>query len=317
MIDKNILIPGGGGFAAVNAIKSLRSSSIFNGKLITTDANPLSAGFYLADSYYVLPIITDKDYWNRALEVIKKENIEIIIPTSGFDIIPYSERKEELKQLGVTCFFSDLHTIELCNNKLDFYHWTSTNNFPTPFFTDKTSEILDFPVFAKPIFGKGSRDTFLIKNQEELNYIEEKFDKMIFSEYLPGKEYTIDVLSNMNGNAIVAIPRERLETKEGISFKGAVVNNKEIIEQSMELVNKIGIKGPCCIQMKEDVDGNYKLIEINARMGGGTIMATLAGVNIPELILKIDSGIEINTNDLVFDEITVLRYYEEIIVKNE
>lgn len=316
MIDKNILVPGAGGFAAVNAIKSLKSLNNFKGRIITTDANPLSAGFYLADKGYTLPKISDSKFINKAIEIIKKENIKIILPTSGFDIIPYSKNKKTLQELGVECFFSDYDTIQLCNNKLDFYEFAKKGNFLTPKYTTKINEIDFFPVFAKPIIGKGSRDTFLINSKIDLQYINEKYSDMIYSEYLPGKEYTIDVLSNMNGKAIVAVPRERIETKDGISFKGKVVNNSLIQDEAKKLAEYLGIKGPCCIQIKEAVDGSLKLIEVNPRMGGGTIMAKHAGVNIPEIMLKLNENIDIKDNEFVFDNIIVLRYYEELIIKN-
>ena len=45
---------------------------------------------------------------------------------------------------------------------------------------------------------------------------------MIIQEYLPGKEYTVDVLSDLDGNSLLAIPRERIEVKAGISSKGKI-----------------------------------------------------------------------------------------------
>jgi carbamoyl-phosphate synthase large subunit len=55
-MDKfNVLIPGAGGPAGINTIKSLRLVS-FKGKIISTDSNYLSAGFFLSDLYYVISI---------------------------------------------------------------------------------------------------------------------------------------------------------------------------------------------------------------------------------------------------------------------
>lgn len=317
----NILIPGAGGFAAINVIKTLKKKSLRALKIITTDSNLLSAGFYLADSYYQLPKINDDNFFNRALEVIENENINIIFPTSGFDIIPFSKNKQVLSDIGVCCFFSDNEVIDLCDNKEKFYQKTKNAElfkvgFKTPKYTTSPEEVNFFPVFAKPIRGKGSRDTFLINSKKELNEISKKYYNMIYSEYLPGKEYTIDVLSDLEGNAIVAVPRERTETKAGISYKGKVVNNKFLIESSLKLVEYLGIKGPCCIQVKEDTRGEFKLLEVNPRLGGGSIMTFLAGVNFPELILDIYQGKSIQKEDLEFEELTVLRYYEEIIIKN-
>ena len=50
----NILILSAGGPTAHGAIKSLRDIN-FNGKIVSVDSNPLSAGFYLSDSYHIVP----------------------------------------------------------------------------------------------------------------------------------------------------------------------------------------------------------------------------------------------------------------------
>jgi len=313
-MKENILLPGAGGFAAINAVKSLRKID-FNGKIITTDSNPLSAGFYLSDFYYVLPRINDINFINRAYEVLQREKINLILPTSGFDIIPYSKHKNELEKMGVSCFFSDYETIELCDNKFKFYEKIK-NDFPTPKYSMFCKEVKEFPVFVKPVNGKGSRNIYLCNSKSELEYVVNKYPEMLVCEYLPGREYTIDVLSDMNGIPICAIPRERIETKDGISFKGKVEKNLQMQKLCMSLAQYIGLKGPSCMQMKQDNNGEFKFIEVNPRMGGGTIMATLAGVNIPHLILKLHNKIEIQPAEVVFNEITVLRYYEEIVIRN-
>ena len=48
----NILLLSAGGPTAHGAIKSLKDID-FDGKIVSVDSNPLSAGFYLSDSYYV------------------------------------------------------------------------------------------------------------------------------------------------------------------------------------------------------------------------------------------------------------------------
>jgi carbamoyl-phosphate synthase large subunit len=76
----------------------------------------------------------------------------------------------------------------------------------------------------------------------------------------------------------------------------------------------LGIRGPSCIQLKESNNGELKIIEINPRFGGGTIFTTLAGANFPAMLLELVS----NNNNLVIPEvteITVLRYFEEIVLR--
>ena len=95
MDKQNVLIPGAGGAAGIGAIKSLRMCD-FQGKIVSTDADILSAGLYLADESYVLPLATNPSFLQEAMKIIEKEHMDIILPTSGFDIVPYSKNKKVL-----------------------------------------------------------------------------------------------------------------------------------------------------------------------------------------------------------------------------
>jgi carbamoyl-phosphate synthase large subunit len=81
----------------------------------------------------------------------------------------------------------------------------------------------------------------------------------------------------------------------------------------MNIAQDTGIRGPCCIQMKESSEGQLELIEINSRLGGGTIFSALAGANFPKMILDLLEGTEVKIPKI--SEITVVRYYEEIVIQ--
>jgi carbamoyl-phosphate synthase large subunit len=68
--------------------------------------------------------------------------------------------------------------------------------------------------------------------------------------------------------------------------------------------------------MKESPDGVVKVIEINPRLGGGTIFTTLAGANFPAMIIDMVEGKEISPIPKVA-EITVIRYFEDIVIRGE
>ena len=308
-----MLIPGAGGAAGIGAIKSLGMCK-FKGKIVSTDADALSAGLYLADKGYVVPPANDPSFFQKAIQIIENEQINIILPTSGFDIVPYSKNKKALEDNNIVAAMSDYEVIQTCLNKENFYYKLK-NKFNLPYTTTNPSKIDTFPCIAKPIFGKGSKNVFICRDENELNIILSKYNDMIIQEYLPGKEYTIDVLSDLDGNALLAIPRERIEVKAGISFKGKIILNKTIQEECLNIAEYIGIKGPSCMQMKCDKEGMPKLTEVNPRMGGGTIMTTYAGVNFPELIIKMVNDDKIEIPEI--NEITMVRYYEEVILNEK
>jgi carbamoyl-phosphate synthase large subunit len=305
-----VLLPGAGGDAAIGAIRSLRRAG-FKGKLVTSDADPSSPGFYLADAYAVLPPIKDPGFFAAALRLMEREGVQIVLPTSGFDTLVYAERQGELAELGICAVMSPHEAVQTCVDKWRF-HQAVRERFPVPATTLRADEVREFPCFVKPRHGKGSRDIALCRSRAELAARLEARDDLLIQEYLPGEEFSIDTLSDLAGKALVAVPRLRLATKAGISVRGRIVRDREIEETCLRLAEFLGLRGPSCIQMRRDPEGRAKLLEINPRMGGGTMFTTLAGVNIAALTVELACGRSITIPPP--REITVLRHYDEIVV---
>ena len=307
-----VLVPGAAAPAGINTIKSLKMSN-FSGKIVATDSTSLSAGFFMADVNEILPEADAQYYVKRLFEIVEKHHVQVLMPSSGYDIYPYSDNREALAKIGATAVVSDRDTLEICRDKLLTYKKMS-GKYNLPFTTADPDKVKSFPVIAKPRFGKGSRNVIKVNNEADLRYIASNFGNTIFQEFLPGVEYTIDVLSDMNKKPIIAVPRIRLQTKAGISTKGRIIRDADLETTCMNMAREIGIRGPSCIQMKESSEEQLKLIEINSRLGGGTIFSTLAGANIPSMILEMLSGTYIDPPRV--SEITVVRYYEEIVIEN-
>ena len=307
-----VLVPGAAAPAGINTIKSLKMSN-FAGKIVATDSTSLSAGFFMADVNEILPEADAQYYVKRLFEIVEKHHVQVLMPSSGYDIYPYSDNREALARIGATAVVSDRDTLEICRDKLLTYKKMS-GKYNLPFTTADPDKVKSFPVIAKPRFGKGSRNVIKVNNEADLRYIASNFGNTIFQEFLPGVEYTIDVLSDMNKKPIIAVPRIRLQTKAGISTKGRIIRDADLETTCMNVAREIGIRGPSCIQMKESSEEQLQLIEINSRLGGGTIFSTLAGANIPSMILEMLSGTYIDPPRV--SEITVVRYYEEIVIEN-
>ena len=305
-----VLIPGAGGPAAVSTVKSLRMAG-FPGRIVSTDANALSAGFYLSDSFRVVPKASDPAFYAAVTQLMAEERVDIIFPTSGFDIYEYARHKAELERGGVVVAMSDVDAMTTCADKWQFYLKTQ-GAFPLPETSRELADWQVFPCFVKPVLGKGSRDSYRCDRAEELRFYTSQIRDLIVQEYLPGEEYTVDVLSDLEGTPLLAVPRIRLETKEGISTKGKVLKDGEIERLCLEMARHLGLKGPTCMQLKRDRLGALKFLEVNPRIGGGMMFTTLAGVNIPKLILDLSAGEAITVPD--WKEVTVLRYYEEIVL---
>jgi carbamoyl-phosphate synthase large subunit len=258
-------------------------------------------------------------YRKKLFEVVKKHEVQVLMPSSGFDIYEYSKYQQELQdEYGAVAVVSDPKSLEICRDKALTFK-TLEGNFDTPFTTLDPGKIKRFPVIAKPRYGKGSEDTFKLDSEKDLAYVNSKFEQgtMIFQEYLAGQEYTIDVLCDLEKKPLIAVPRIRVQTRGGISTIGRIKRDKKIESECLRIAKHVGIRGPCCMQMKEmsNEDPTPKLIEINPRMGGGTIFTTLAGANFPSMILEMVQGTKKMELPRI-SEITVVRYFEEIVVRD-
>jgi len=207
---------------------------------------------------------------------------------------------------------SDLEVMMTCANKWEF-HQKTHGAFPMPE-TARTPEGWQrFPCFVKPVFGKGSRNSHRCGDADELAYhVARSTDELLIQEYLPGDEYTVDVLSDLSGVPLLAVPRARLETKDGISSKGRVFRDAEMERLCLDIARHLGLKGPTCVQLKRAADGRLKFLEINPRIGGGSMFTTLAGVNMPMLLVMMATGTRVALPGP--NEIVVVRYYEEVVV---
>lgn len=306
-----ILVPGAAAPAGINAIKSLRMGG-FQGKIVATDSSYLSPGFFMCEVNEVIPEADNHSFIDRLNQIVEKYGVNLLLPTSGFDIYPYSEFRDQLIKRGAFPVVSDMNSLVTCKDKMLTYDRLKSK-FDLPFTTTDPTEISSFPVMAKPRYGKGSRDIMRLDNSDDIGYVTSKMKDLIFQEFLPGTEYTIDVLSDLDKKAILAVPRIRIQTKAGISTKGRILKNRRIEEECKQIADFIGIKGPCCIQMKEDANGIIKLVEINPRMGGGTIFTTLAGANFPMMLIDMVEDKQVKMPEV--NEITVIRYYEEIVIR--
>ena len=162
---------------------------------------------------------------------------------------------------------------------------------------------------------------FVVQNtgRKELKHALKKVSNPIVQEKIDGTEYTMDVLSDMSGNVIYAVARERIEVINGEVNKSRVVLDDGIIKLSkdvMEALNKEGSAvGPFTLQCFKKEDGSLCMLEINPRFGGAYLHAYGAGVDFPSLIYKNVVEKEENPQQIgQYDENVVMMMYDSVVI---
>ena len=75
----------------------------------------------MADVNEILPEADAHYYVKRLYEIVKKHRVQVLMPSSGYDIYPYSENREALAKIGATAVVSDRAALEICRDKMLTY----------------------------------------------------------------------------------------------------------------------------------------------------------------------------------------------------
>src|SRR5712672_2138606 len=79
-------------------------------------------------------------------------------------------------------------------------------------------------------------------------------------EYLPGEEYSIDVLADTRSHVIAAVPRVRARVDSGVSVAGRTVHDPELEHFGATVVSVTGLTYIANVQARRDVAGRAALL---------------------------------------------------------
>ena len=86
--------------------------------------------------------------------------------------------------------------------------------------------------------------------------------------FCSGEEFSIDLISDLSGRCLEAVPRSMIESKGGETIKGESLDDAALRDVAVRVAEALGIKGPACVQCFRDGD-RYLVTDVNARFGGG------------------------------------------------
>lgn len=238
-----------------------------------------------------LPFITDNSDEDDIREfdrVIEKYNIDIIYPAMDGVITVFSKYRELLKPLVIA---PDYKATFITRSKSRTYSLLQEKVNVPRVYLNKT-EVKKFPVFVKPDVGQGARGTEKIKDRKELDKLD--MQGRLLLEYLPGEEYTIDCFTNRKGKLVYARGRGRKRIKDGISVNAVFEDDAEFVQWAEIINEKIQQIGAWFFQVKRDIKGQLKLLEVASRIAGTSAITRCIGVNLPLLTLEVYDGKDID-----------------------
>jgi len=316
---RNILISSGGRRVGLMGCfkDSLRRRGV-QAEVSMMDAGGSAPVAFLADRAHRVPRLNDPSYLPAVKRICDETSVGLLVPTIDTELALYAEASGDLLSSGVTTVISTPETIAICGDKIATHEWLVANRFPTVQQTTPERALAEgwpLPVIAKPRGGSASVGVRKVTSMLELRAVSESSDETIVQELAQGREFTINVYVNRRGECVCAVPHWRMEIRAGEVSKGITVRHECLIGLARDVAQALpGAWGPLNIQCFMDDSGLIKIIELNARFGGGYPLAHHAGAHFTDWLLDELEGKTPSRLDNWVDDLAMLRYDEAVYV---
>jgi carbamoyl-phosphate synthase large subunit len=261
MERKTILITGIGGNVAQGALRNILSLNL-DINIIGVDIAAFTAGNHLCNRTYVVPYAYDEGYIPTIKGIIEKEKVDVVIPTTDYEVYYLALNKTEL---NTTIAASDVDTAKIYLDKyLTYQHH---KKLQIPFaqswlpseFKNEAGEII-----VKPREGRASRNIHINPpNPQSFS------DEFVIQPLHKGVEITTAFYVKRDGTLHGLFTMER-ELANGATAKS--ITTKKYDAELENIINKMiagkGLYGSINLQSIVDDKGQVIPFEVNCRISG-------------------------------------------------
>jgi len=265
----NILITSVGGDIGGNIVKILKEQDLFKCSLIGIDIKEHVFPEIDLNYFHQVSRVDNPTYITELKNIILKYKIDIIIPSSEFDILYLHEN---------IVFFHDLNVKLLINNQ-DIVH-TFLNKYitakildnlnictPKTYTLDEYNNDLPFPLIIKASSSTTSKMIEKVNTNEELIAVQATIldkEKFIVQEYIgtETEEYTTTIYYDENITKVITFKRLLDGDKTGYA---EIINAPILDEYALTIAKKFVLSGSINIQSRK-FNNNFYIFEINPRI---------------------------------------------------
>ena len=255
--------------------------------VVAADPSPLAPARYAADVRVAPPRIDDPGYVPFLQELVAEHGVRAVVPLTDLDI-------EVLARADLPAFVPDPDVCRATYDKYETHQLLLSHGLPSPPTVLPGTEPDSYPVMVKPRRGSGARSIHPAADREQMEFFVRYVDEPVMVQRLMGgAEFSIDILCDLDGRCLNAIPRTMIESRGGESIKGTVIADRELIELGRAVAEALPVRGPCTVQAFRDPEIGLGITDVNTRFGGAfpaPMYAARPGRTYPELIVRMAAG---------------------------
>jgi carbamoyl-phosphate synthase large subunit len=311
-----ILLTGAGAPGAPGIIDCYHANSERKIKIIGVDINENASGRTMVDKFYSVPNAKSDDFIPTIFDICKKEDVDIVVPLVTKELMKFAQSIELFETIGTKISVMEKEKLAIANDKGNLLDAIKANGLKTPRYRivytieemKRAFKDLGYPqkpICIKVTDGNGSRGVRMVDstktkyemfinekpNSSYISYVEllntfkdNAVPKMMVMEFLPGDEYTVDVLAD-NGEIIAMACRKGTRVVSSIQLECVIVRNKKVENMCRNIIKMLEFNGAFGFDIKCDVNANPYVIEINPRLTAGIVACAAAGCNLPYMDL--------------------------------
>ena len=289
--------------------------------VIATDMQLTAPALQVADIKIQVPAVYDPSYIDKTLAICKDYSVEALVSLNDLELPILADQKSRFEAVGVKVIVSDPQVIDIAFDKFKTAQWVESLGLNAPKSYVKLADAknalaaseIHFPLFLKPRWGSGSIGLETVDDMEELEAVYalllRKVKKSILAtasvgdeyimiqEKLTGNEYGLDVINDLDGNFLAVSVKQKLAMRAGETDKAVTVDLPVVREMGETIGRNLKHIGNLDVDIMQRSNGDYCVLELNPRFGGGFPFSYEAGVNLPKAIMmwlrgeKVDSSI--------------------------
>ncbi len=255
----------------------------------------------------IRPPHPDKDeaqFGNALLEAAHRYPGSLLVPASDAALGTVARHKTSLEDAGLIVAVDNEEVTDVLLNKAKTYDLARSARVPAPAtFTPSDEEdvrrfcaLASFPVVLKPALSHTYLELVGVK-WTRVESVEEAVRaysvarslslEVLLQELIPGDELCGAVYNSYfwNGEPLVEFTSRKIRNSPPETGSPSVVVSEwipEVAELGRRLLRAAKFSGYSCTEFKLDPrDGEYKLMEVNARHNLSSLLATRCGLNFP------------------------------------
>ena len=282
--------------------------------VVAADPNPLAPAQYAAHHRRAVPRIDDPGYVPALKALCDEFGVGAVVPLTDLDL----EVLARARVAGeLPAFVPEPEIAVATFDKYETHLLLERLGLPSPPTVLPGEPVESYPVMVKPRWGSGARSIHRADDARAAEFFVDYIgEPAMVQRLMDGPEFSMDVLCDLRGRCLNAIPRTMIESRGGESIKGTVIADPELIELGRRVSEALGVRGPATIQAFRDREIGLGITDVNTRFGGAfpaPMYAALPGRTYPELIVRMARGEEIEPHVGEFRApVTFTRYYWQL-----